>query len=192
VNQAHRIDAISAVVDRMPLVSGSTSRATGTERGTVTEDPARAAPATPAQGGASPADTTGSADSRTERGLVDRVGGWVDTIFSAVGGELSRFIRVQRVDKPEALMLAPDQAFFVRENVKLRLAAARAAALNRQTPLMRSDIDAAIVALERYFDREDRVVSQAIASLRQVAEAADKAEPPSLSETLAAIRQARQ
>jgi uroporphyrin-3 C-methyltransferase len=45
--------------------------------------------------------------------------------------DVRQLIRVRTVDTPEALMLSPSQAYFVRENLKLRLLNARLALLSR-------------------------------------------------------------
>ncbi len=41
-------------------------------------------------------------------------------------------VRVSRIDQPEAALLAPEQVFFLRENIKLRLLNARLGLLARQ------------------------------------------------------------
>ena len=45
--------------------------------------------------------------------------------------QTAALVRVTRVDQPDAMMMAPDQVFFVRENLKLRLQGARLAILAR-------------------------------------------------------------
>jgi hypothetical protein len=69
---------------------------------------------------------------------------------------------------PEAMLVAPEQAFFLRENLKLRLLNARLALLSRQFDIAQSDLRDAQSALERYFDRSSRRVSAALDSVRQV------------------------
>jgi len=51
---------------------------------------------------------------------------WRDT-----WAELKQLVRVQQTDKPDIALLAPSQAFFLRENLKLRLIGARLALLAR-------------------------------------------------------------
>ena len=67
-------------------------------------------------------------------------------------------MRVTRIDQPEAMLLAPEQAFFLRENLKLRLLNARLALLSRQFDTAQSDLRDAQAALDRYFDRSSRRV----------------------------------
>ena len=45
-----------------------------------------------------------------------------------------------RIDHPEAMLLAPEQAFFVRENLKLRLLNARLALLAASSTRAQADL----------------------------------------------------
>ena len=65
-------------------------------------------------------------------------------------------VRVTRIDQPEAMLVAPEQAFFLRENLKLRLLNARLALLSRQFDTAQADLRDAQLALDRYFDRSSR------------------------------------
>ena len=65
--------------------------------------------------------------------------------------------------------MAPEQAFFLRENLKLRLLNARLALLSRQFDTAQSDLRDAQAALDRYFDRSSRRVVAASELVRQVA-----------------------
>ena len=65
--------------------------------------------------------------------------------------DMRQLIRVRSVDTPEALMLSPEQAYFLRENLKLRLLNARLALLSRNEAAFRSDLIAAQEALAQIF-----------------------------------------
>ena len=43
------------------------------------------------------------------------------TVVDPVWDEIKALVRVTRIDQPEAMLVSPDQAFFLRENLKLRL-----------------------------------------------------------------------
>ncbi len=122
------------------------------------------------------------------------VGGWTEHLgdgwqlaLSRVWDEIRSLVRVTRIDLPEAMLVAPEQAFFLRENLKLRLLNARLALLSRQFDIAQSDLRDAQTALERYFDRSSRRVSGAIDSVRQVAAQARTVTVPRPDATLAAI-----
>jgi len=101
--------------------------------------------------------------------------------------EVRSLVRVTRIDQPEAMLVAPEQAYFLRENVKLRLLNARLALLSRQFDTAQSDLRDALSALDRYFDRGSRRVTSAIEQLRQVATQARLVSVPRPDATLAAI-----
>ena len=107
--------------------------------------------------------------------------------WEVVRDEARNLVRVSRIDQPEAILLAPEQTFFLRENLKLKLLNARLGVLARQFESARADLAAATAALNKYFDPASRR-TQAAASLLQTAQASMKAaEQPRLDETLSAL-----
>ena len=107
--------------------------------------------------------------------------------WEVVRDEARSLVRVSRIDQPEAILLAPEQTFFLRENLKLKLLNARLAVLARQYDSARADLTAANAALNKYFDPASRR-TQAAASTLQTAQASMKAaELPRLDDTLSAL-----
>jgi uroporphyrin-3 C-methyltransferase len=96
-------------------------------------------------------------------------------------------VRVTRIDHPEAMLLAPDQSFFLRENLKLRLLNARVALMSRQFDGAQADLQLALTALDRYFDRTSRRTALATELVRQVATQAHQGGVPRPDDTLAAL-----
>lgn len=105
--------------------------------------------------------------------------------------ELRQLVRVQSSGVQEAALLAPEQVFFLRENLKLRLLGARIALLSRDAKSYRVDLQAALTALERHFDARDSAVTTAIATLRKLQAAQVETDLPDLQETLEALRKLR-
>ena len=101
--------------------------------------------------------------------------------------ETRSLIRVTRIDHPEAALLAPEQAFFLRENIKLRLLNARLALLSRQFETAQADLRDSQEMLNRYFDLRSRKVQVAGDLLRQVAGQARQVIVPRPDDTLAAL-----
>ena len=66
------------------------------------------------------------------------------------------------------MLVAPDQAFFLRENLKLRLLNVRLALMARQFGAAQADLKWAQGAIERYFDRSSKRTQIAADLLRQV------------------------
>lgn len=102
--------------------------------------------------------------------------------------ELRELIHIERLDRPAPALLAPEQSFFLRENLKLRLLAARLALLTRDGRSFREDIGQAREWLDRYFDRETRQVQSALVTLNVLAETELKLELPDLRASFEALR----
>lgn len=120
-----------------------------------------------------------------------RVSGWWNALWSRTWAELTRsgreLVRVSRIDRPEAALLAPEQAFFLRENLKLKLLNARLALLARQWNTSQADLLAVELAIARYFNTSVPQVANAqtlVARLRRDLVATDVPRP---DETLAAL-----
>ncbi|MFM2208775.1 MAG: uroporphyrinogen-III C-methyltransferase [Burkholderiaceae bacterium] len=113
--------------------------------------------------------------------------GWWQQAWSVLHEELRALVRVSRIDHPDAALLAPEQAFFLRENLKLKLLNARLGLLARQTDSVRADLTAASAALARYFDTGSRRTQAAQATLQQLQSQARAVEVPRVDETLAAL-----
>ena len=101
--------------------------------------------------------------------------------------EARSLLRVSRIERPEAALLAPEQAFFLRENTKLKLLNARLALLSRQSEVTRSDLAGVRSALERYFDSSSRKTVAAQALLQQIQASLKSTELPRLDQTVAAL-----
>lgn len=108
-------------------------------------------------------------------------------VTGSVWDEVKSLVRVTRIDHPEAMLLAPSQSYFVRENLKLRLLNARLALLSRQFDAAQSDLQAAQAALDRYFDRNAKRSQLMLQLLRQVAGQARQVVVPRPDDTLAAL-----
>jgi len=116
-----------------------------------------------------------------EDGFLERLGG-------DVWRELRQLVVVRRVDAPEPPLLPPPQAWFLRENLKLRLLNARLALLTRDEAGYREDLRTAQNWIQRYFDARAKGSLAALAQLKQLSSASVTFEPPSISDSLDAVR----
>ncbi len=112
---------------------------------------------------------------------------WWQQALAAVAEEARSLVRVSRIDQPDAVLVAPDQAFFLRENLKLRLMNARLGLLARQTDAARADVASAAAALTRYFDPASRRTQAAAAALQQLQVQLRVVDVPRVDETLATL-----
>lgn len=102
--------------------------------------------------------------------------------------DTKQLVRIERIDRPDPGMLSPGQGFFLRENLKLRLVNARLALLARDGKSFREDVRQAREWLDHYFDTNAKSVQAAQATLKSLGATEVGAEPPSLNETLGALR----
>ena len=105
--------------------------------------------------------------------------------------ELKQLVRVQHMDRPEMPLLAPSQAFFLRENLKLRLLGARLALLSRDQVSYKADLLAAREWIIRYYDTREKSVGTALGTLRNLHEGDINIEMPDIAATLDALRNLR-
>ena len=112
---------------------------------------------------------------------------WWEKVLSDIWDDVQNLIRVSRIDKPEASMLAPDQSYFVRENLKLRLLNARLGLLARHFDAVQSDMKQANDDLARYFDMQTRQGQTTLALAREVLAQSKQIEIPRVDDTIAAL-----
>lgn len=115
---------------------------------------------------------------------------WIEAGRSLAGrvwSEVRSLVRVTRIDHPDAMLMAPEQAYFLRENLKLRLLNARLALLSRQYDTARLDLQIAQQAIERHFDRRSPRTALATEALKQVAAQSRSVHLPRPDDTLAAL-----
>jgi len=158
-----KIDGLVAAVDSLPLAFD--------ERTPKIADERARQPASDKEGKPAPA----------EDGFLARFG-------SEVWKELRQLVVVRKVETPEPPLLPPAQAYFVRENLKLRLLSARLAVLTRDEAGYREDLRVSQAWIRRYFDTRSKSAQGVLAQLKQLSGASISFEPPSIAESIEAMR----
>ncbi len=102
--------------------------------------------------------------------------------------EVKELVRIQRLDRPEPPLLEPSQAWFLRENLRLRLLSARLALLHRDQGVFRGDLQAARQWISRYFDASAKPAAELLAAIDELSATQIRVEMPDLSPTLEAAR----
>ncbi|MGF6756868.1 fused uroporphyrinogen-III synthase HemD/membrane protein HemX [Paraburkholderia sp. GAS42] len=110
---------------------------------------------------------------------------------SGVGQQLASLVQVRRIDNADAMLVSPDEGYFVRENLKLRLLSARLALLARNQTTLKSDLHAADAALSRYFDSSSKRVQTVRGLVKDVDTGSAAVELPNLNTSLQAVHQYR-
>ena len=111
-----------------------------------------------------------------------------NSLTNEMWGEIRQLIRVRSVETSDALLLSPTQAYYARENLKLRLLNARLALLSRNESAFRSDMIASQDAIAKYFDTRARQTQITQALLKQIQASNLSIEMPTLAESLNAVR----
>lgn len=116
----------------------------------------------------------------------------LDDLGRLVWTSLTDLFRLREHDRPVAPMLAPDREYFLRENMRLQLAAARLALLRGDRQQYRSTLDTALGWLQQYFDKTDLSVQQLVGQLTDLALVDISPAMPDVSQSLALLRQQMQ
>jgi uroporphyrin-3 C-methyltransferase len=168
-----KLDEAVRMADELPLVAQAA-------------EPSRALAARPAAAPPPRRAASGPAERRdwaaTWRGWLDE---WSRPLQQA-WTELRALVRVTRIDRPEAMLIAPEQGFFLRENLKLRLLNARLSLLSRQAEAAASDLQGAQTAVLTYYDASARKTQALLDLLRQVQGQSRQLGVPRPDDTLAA------
>lgn len=156
-----RLESVIAAVDTLPLAVDARPRDEGRAR------LAAAAPAT-----------------AKDMGML----AYGQQLAAQFWAELRSLVRIQRFDREEPALLAPGQAFFLRENLKLRLLNARLALLAHDQWTFRTELRQAQSWVDRYFDGREPSVHTVQGSLKQLAAVEINIELPNLNASLSAIK----
>ncbi len=118
---------------------------------------------------------------RPEAGFWSRLG-------TEIWSELRQLVVVRQLDAPEPPLLPPAQAYFLKENLRLRLLNARLSLLARDEAGYREDLRVAQQWIRRYFDGRSKHTADALGQLKQLGSTSISFEMPSISESLDAVR----
>jgi len=102
--------------------------------------------------------------------------------------EIRGLVRIENLDRPEAPLLTPQQQYFLRENLKLRLLAARFDLLFRDQANFRADLGAADAWLRKYYDTRAKNVQSLLTLLKELRSTDMTIELPALAGSLDAVR----
>ncbi len=203
---ALRLDELARQVDEWPVLNQvglqrtasaapktEVQPATGVEKGTATPPVVSAQPAAAAVRQPAPTSETAEPAGGLSQVWARFSSGW-SALWARTWTEITRsgreLVRVSRIDRPEAALLAPEQAFFLRENIKLKLLNARLGLLARHMAASQADVVAVEAAIARYFDTSAPRVASAQVQLGRLRRDLVDSELPRPDATLAALASA--
>jgi uroporphyrin-3 C-methyltransferase len=164
-----KLDELVTLADEMPIANAVPSGAINAAGSTA--------------GSAGGAKNSENAKRKADEGVLT----WWTRVLALVQDEVRGLVRVSRIEDPDAALLTPEQSFFLRENLKLRLLNARLGLLSRQIDSARADLGTAALAMTHYFDAGSRKTQTAQALLVQVQGQMRSLEIPRIDDTLAAL-----
>lgn len=110
---------------------------------------------------------------------------WHNTLHSLRG-----MVEVRHLDQNDSMLMSPEQIYFVRENLRLRLLDARIALLQRRSELYITDLNNAETAVKQYFDGSSVATQSWLKELSQLKllNIQNSQENHALSASLSAVR----
>jgi uroporphyrin-3 C-methyltransferase/uroporphyrinogen III methyltransferase/synthase len=175
---ALRLDSVIGQVDALPLLSDEKPVAPATPPKRTVRANSKAAENPPALPG----------KNSIARDWIAVIDARWQSFSSEMWDELKQLVRVREVSHPDAMLLSPSQAYYARENLKLRLLNARLALLSRNESAFRSDMIAAQDILAQYFDTRAKQTQTVQALLKQVQNSNLSIQMPTLADSLNAVR----
>ena len=101
--------------------------------------------------------------------------------------ELKSIVQIRRIGTSETVLLPPEQEYFLRENISLRLHSARLALLLQDQSTYQADIAAAGKMLAQYFNRRDEGVKLALYELKRLGSLRIAVKAPDIQTSLTAL-----
>lgn len=189
---AIKLDTLAASIDTLPLALGgplpsqdvkdakpiAKPNAKSAVVSTKTQPEASAQTAAPVSAGPTPAPAPAPTP-------------WGARVWRDFWGELSQLVRVREALPNESALIAPREAYFARQNLKLRLLSARLSLLARDEANYKADLSAAAEIIHRYFDARQKVTQGVRDSVKQLAASPIAISLPDINASLAEMRAAR-
>ncbi len=113
---------------------------------------------------------------------------WLERIGLGTWNELRQLVRIRRLEHPELPLLTPNQAYFLRQNLVLRLLAARLALLQRDETTFRRDLAEARRWIGEYFKRDDPLTQSMLHDLQALEAMPVELKDAEIKESLGVLR----
>ena len=115
---------------------------------------------------------------------------WWQRAWHQLRASAGQLVRVSRMQRPDASMMSPDQVFFVRQHVKMRLQGARLALLAGRRDAAQADLQRAAHMLDTLFAAQAPATRDMLARLERMRQNLQSAPLPDARATLAALSDA--
>lgn len=178
---AMRLDRAVAGIDALPTLPGGSSTAASMRDGERAGGP-RSPDAASASGSVSES-APASVDAAT--------GGWRATLarlWAEFKADFRQLASIRRIDPDVLPLITPEQSWFLRENLRLRLLSARHALLARDEAGFRGDIAVSRAWVARHFDPRDPATVILADTLDELERAQVRIDLPEIGASIEAVR----
>ncbi|WP_290677869.1 uroporphyrinogen-III C-methyltransferase [Aquabacterium sp.] len=182
-----RLDEAARLVDEVPLLNQPEATMPPLPKAEAAPKPVPAGKAGGKNKNAAQAAASASAPDAATDTWGSHVLDWTKGAAQTFWNETRGLIRLTRINRPEGMLISPDQGFFLRENIKLRLLNARLALLSRQNTVALADLQNIQATVPRYFDLQSRKTQLLQSMLTDVAAQSQQITVPRPDDTLAAL-----
>ncbi|PIT08444.1 hypothetical protein BGI30_09250 [Snodgrassella alvi] len=93
---------------------------------------------------------------------------WWQRTWQNTMNSLSSMVEVRHIDHNDSMLMSPEQIYFVRENLRLRLLDARIALIQRRGEVYTADLNGAEATVKRYFDASSVATQSWLKELMQL------------------------
>ena len=181
-NLMGKLDELTRLIDTLPA-----SNAVGTNSADKAASPAVKVESAQEASNKPNKDNQSGFATNAANELQKTVSAWLQQIWLAVRAESGKLVRVSQIAHPDAVLASPEQIFFLRENLKLRVLNARMGVLSRQFGSAKSDLATVNADLRKYTDAGTPAAKQAFSLLQQSQTQLASLAIPGLEESLAAL-----
>ena len=112
---------------------------------------------------------------------------WVERGWDALTYDLGELVSVRRIDDASALLLSPEQAERLRDNLRLRITTARLALMTGQPLVWQSEMNAVLAVLQQRFDVQTGAGADALQLTRNLLETPIVTQLPTLDNSLQSL-----
>lgn len=182
-----RLDEAARLVDEVPLLNQPEATMPPLPKAEAAPKPVPAGKTGGKSKNAAQAAAAASAPEAATDTWGSHVLDWTKGAAQTFWNETRGLIRLTRINRPEGMLISPDQGFFLRENIKLRLLNARLALLSRQHTVALADLQNIQATVPRYFDLQSRKTQLLQSMLTDVAAQSQQITVPRPDDTLAAL-----
>lgn len=178
-----RLDELKVLVSQAPLLIPD-------EAAPNVDTTARTSASAP-EAADSPKPAVASGDSWWQNSF-NTASAWSESAWHSVRQDLGSFISIRRVQDSSALLMSPDQASQLRENLRVRIMTAQLALMMRQPEVWKTETEALVEALQVRFDDKAAASRQALKLAQKLADTPIQVTVPTVSNSLQAIEALRE